>query len=328
MTKLYKWIYKYKEAAERSGPYDLFEVIPDVDMPKPLTLFKYYGLDDRSIENLNRNRIYATHPDQFNDIFDCSNELIEFDNDDFLYSFLSESVDPNTLRDKYYSDRDGLERFVNGHFKEVLYRKMGILCLTEKCDNNLMWSYYSNHKGFAVEYDYEKFPFDFLGPFPVNYQSNVEPVKLSEVGLQVALLFQSNIKQKIWEHEREWRILIASNNGDMVSPDNPFLEELGGKNRLFSYNINAIRSITLGSRFFNLQEVEELEGNRFLIKLKDIAQEGEDRFKTENRRKLLDFIIENKIDAAIILPVNKAFEIRTQQILIERSGLSYTFSFC
>lgn len=142
------------------------------------------------------------------------------------------------------------------------------------------------------------------------------------------MLFQSNIKQKIWEHEEEWRILIPSDGEDMLSPDNPFLEELGGRNRLFSYSINAIKSITLGSRFFYLQEVEELEGNRFLIKLKDIAQEGEDRFKTENRRKLLDFIIENKIDAAIILPVNKAFEIRTQQILIERSGLSYTFSFC
>ena len=44
-------------------------------------------------------------------------------------------------------------------FSTLVFRKQGILSLTEKCDNLKMWALYAQNTGFCLEWDVKQFPF-------------------------------------------------------------------------------------------------------------------------------------------------------------------------
>ena len=50
--------------------------LPDI----PKELFKYKALDKNGIDSLTNNFIYASHPWELNDPFDCNRDLINFEN--------------------------------------------------------------------------------------------------------------------------------------------------------------------------------------------------------------------------------------------------------
>jgi hypothetical protein len=183
-----------------------------------------------------------------------------------------------------------------------------------------MWSYYSHHKGYCIEFDISKFPFDYYGPFPINYQSKLEPFSIKLIGIQIGVLAQSNLKLNIWEHENEWRLLIAAPNGkDMVSPYFEILKKLGGHDRKFKYPLSAIKSIALGNRFFNPDEIREINNMELEINLK---------FNPEQKSHILNFIATNKILTHIGLRTGLN-EIRFRKSMIERiNSMIYRINAC
>lgn len=61
--------------------------------------------------------------------------------------------------------------------------------MTSDATNILMWSYYSNHQGFMIEFDITKFTtFKYHGPFPINYQDPIEAISLKEWGIEISIL--------------------------------------------------------------------------------------------------------------------------------------------
>lgn len=74
-----KYGWKYNVTGDENNL--IMEVIPPKDKLKPLpeTLFKIYPLNSNSIDALLNSYIYASHPSEFNDLFDCHKDLIEWD---------------------------------------------------------------------------------------------------------------------------------------------------------------------------------------------------------------------------------------------------------
>lgn len=109
--------------------------------------------------------------------------------------------------------------------KDLINESLRIFCLTERPDNILMWSHYSNkHTGFCVEYDILQNLDVVSKVFPVIYSeerpsitmdffdlSDSNQIKISnskKSNLQLILFFLT--KCKIWEYEQEWRYITFS----------------------------------------------------------------------------------------------------------------------
>lgn len=297
-------IYKWKYIFDGVG----FDVIPSEETDKPQILFKLYGLNQYSFDALINQYIYATHPSQLNDIFDCNEELLDFDDIEVIRVFLKDSMSDEEINRLIKDDLNNLKIFVQRNFREKIYRKWGVFSMTGNPNNILMWSYYCNHNGFCIEFDISKFPFKFYGPFPINYQPKLESLSINKYGIQIGVLAQSNLKDEIWKHENEWRLMVAAPDGkDMVSPNFDILKKLGGHDRRFNYPLEAIKSIALGNRFFEPDEIQEIDNITLEINLKN---------NFEQKSIMLDFIATNNIKTHIGLRTGFiAIKFRTSTIV-------------
>lgn len=126
-------------------------------------------------------------------------------------------------------------------FDEYINKIIGILSLTKKNDNLLMWAHYANeHKGFVVEFDRknkffeskEKDNFIYKGIQKVTYSSVREYNFLVDNSWDEILL----TKSKEWEYENEYRIIRRLLESD----------ERKGNVFLFKFSKNLIKSIYCG----------------------------------------------------------------------------------
>ena len=223
----------------------------------PKTFFKYYALNDYSVDALTNMYIYASHPNQFNDPFDCNEKLVEFNTWDDVKNLWEPLFEKN--KKDYLSLEDACTH-CSYVYKTLLYRKLGLFSLAPRHDNYIMWSLYSQNNGFCVEFDIDQFPFNHYGPFPINYVDNIpSPVHVGQSGGEVAMLIQTNIKNKRWEHEQEWRLYIPNPLGvDIQSfgPEAGAFNIFNEHNRKFRYPISAIKSIFLGTSFFDGDNID------------------------------------------------------------------------
>jgi hypothetical protein len=69
----------------------------------------------------------------------------------------------------------------------------------------LIWSYYNNHQGFALELYNQLFDSgDVIGAFPINYAENYETIFPRSIKLDMEqLLYFTNVKSSQWRHEKE-----------------------------------------------------------------------------------------------------------------------------
>lgn len=122
---------------------------------------------------------------------------------------------------------DEMEYKLAENMKGLFY--IGCLCTSNK--NRLMWSHYADsHKGFCVEYDFSGSDEETLSklPFPVVY-SEERPLVPWEAALDNseknmeqaarAIMMGLLTKDKAWEYENEWRILVGvSEDSELVMP--------------------------------------------------------------------------------------------------------------
>lgn len=193
--------YDYNE----SGGY---RVLPKRKTKLPKSFFKYYALNEYNVDALTNMYVYATHPYQYNDPFDCNELLIEFNSWN----------DVQGLWEEFYDELIKSHPILDSACKEsrsaywcLLYKKLGLVSLVPSCDNYQMWSLYAQNSGFCVEFDVDKFPFLHYGPFPINYAKNIPcPIQIGKVGGHIAMLIQTNVKNDWWKYEDEWRLYVPN----------------------------------------------------------------------------------------------------------------------
>jgi len=303
----YGWIYRFNES-DRVTP---FAVIPKDEYQIPETLSKFYALNEFSINALLNGYVYATHPSEFNDLYDCHEQLIIYDDDHFISQFFQPVQSKVELEQLFREKKPELLRDMQKLFRDIMYRKIGIFSMTSDPKNILMWSYYTKHEGFLIEFDYKAFPFKFYGAFPINYQEEVQPIRISEcVGnVGIPILYQTNIKHKGWEHESEWRILIDAGKEVLLSPDPRQFANMEGKERKFPYPVQLVRSISLGNRFLNPNEMTATDQYILDIDLKD---------NIEKKSLLLDFISHNQITTHIAITNDNLSSLKFTTGVIQR----------
>lgn len=246
------WKYEYDSETKQ---YNI--IPPDRSKVAPSSLFKYYALSPNNVDALLHNYLYASHPNQLNDWFDCCPQMIVYDNPIILRNALKDAgYDSVPLSDEELIRDEIALREVRKGLWHTMYSKIGILSFSEDPWNVLMWSHYSQNKGLCIEFDYARFPFTHYGPFPINYQSDIHEIHLRDTDFNVAVAVQFNVKHKRWQYEKEWRLIAQSSGGlDMEVFGEPELEKYGGAERKFMYPINAIKSVGLGFSFFNPEEL-------------------------------------------------------------------------
>ena len=277
-----KWEYGMK------GNGDFF-LNPPKDKRKELqeTLFKYYDLSKNSIDALKEKKFYASYPEILNDPFDTAYEFINF-HQEYAIDLIGQEV----IGEKSLSEHD-LMTYAKKFFKLNIYSRLGILCLTENAENYLMWSYYNNHGGFCIEFNYNKFDFSYQGPFQIRYENEIEPFELTKAeDYPVAALYQSTLKSKVWEHENEWRILAECSEMDrMELPQVQIVQKVDsmkGK-RFFSWG-KSVKRIILGCRFFDWENEVKSKDDFYLVKL---------HVKNKEKICVIESIISNKYDVWI-----------------------------
>jgi hypothetical protein len=164
-------------------------------------------------------KLYFPSRRQFNDPFDCIaptlTHISRVDLDAFLerrgmeeFTDLSMEERLKKVRSFQNTPPEELERFT-----EELSDSLGILSLTTKRDNILMWSHYANsHQGFCLEFDFSQIP--SIQPRPVVYQRERAQYDISAVHRDANVRNLLLTKYEDWQYEREWRV-ITERGGTM-----------------------------------------------------------------------------------------------------------------
>lgn len=289
---------------------------PD-EKSNPQFLFKYYSLETRNVDALVTNYLFASHPDQINDKYDCSSDLIDYSAipKDRAYSSLVLNYNVFSKED-FNSIWESEERWkilrAYGDFERArLFMKFGIISLSAKDNNTLLWSYYAQNSGFAIKLKTSLLPDKLIGPFYTNYTPNLTKIVNQEDNPPICLFYQINIKDEKWVHEEEWRYLTFMPDGKY----HPDFNKANVNSRKFYYNKDAIEGIILGYNFFNIHEISRQE-NCDIVKLKPVNGRGKNERKL--KRKLLTYIIKHNISVFQIVRKTEEFELFCQPCVIDQ----------
>lgn len=206
----------------------------------PEILYKYRDWENVFHKKvLSDNEIYFPSPKEFNDPFDCAipftynpADLTEenvFKKCLGLARGMHPKLNETQLHEiAYRAQRDGLifdPHHLEKHNelrKEHFNRDFGILSLTAKRNNFLMWSHYGNcHRGFVVGFDTRKLFNQARGQVgPVIYAEDFPLFGLFDEAIEHFIKYAFH-KAKIWEYEEEYRILLSIKHSRVVrlAPD-------------------------------------------------------------------------------------------------------------
>ena len=195
-------------------------------MAKPNKIYKYEPMSIQALANLKSESIYFNSPQNFNDPFDCNMALKVsspyIDEISYIKEFLLEEVQESDGAEKIENMSEGdiaamgmvlAENYMKDR-KSWAFDTYGICCFSETNDNLLMWSHYaSSGKGFCLEFDSSREPFDKIQP--VKYVDEPPELNFKKVFTVEQLYFLDALfctKSIHWKYEKEWRIFHQDSN--------------------------------------------------------------------------------------------------------------------
>lgn len=302
-------------------------IIPDSEIPLPKSFIKYYSLNNHNVDAFTNEYLFFSHPLTLNDPFDSCRQLLSlerfserqfvklheqeqrFVTPDFNYSL--EEIKFKIA--KYYrEDKNGLLDSFLTIYWNLIFKDWGTLSLTEINNDMLMWSYYTNHLGFALEFDNQLFDSKkILGAFPINYTETYKTIFPRSIKPDIEhLLYFINVKSTHWRHEKEWRFIVNSKNMSIPDYEDPILNH---EERKVKYQTNKVKSIILGYKFFKENVTDTNYG-----KYKKLYRFHPDTNKNDKKRlKIIDHIINNNIRVSQIeIAEDNTFSLDVKRIQI------------
>ncbi|NOQ26876.1 MAG: DUF2971 domain-containing protein [Bacteroidales bacterium] len=247
-------------------------------------IYKYVNNAD-GLRILSENTLKFSSPHDFNDPFDCYEELIKFDLTKECVEYFVESGSLIlTEEDKKLTSVELLEKlekvydFENSVLKDIFFNlksELWISCFSKKYNEILMWSHYADkHKGFCIGFNLDGLAetFDFILS-EVNY-----PEKFTKVDYcanpKKALEHFVSTKAKNWIYEEEIRLRTNKENIKFIdntvkgitkiSPNSISEIHIGNKNELTDCELNDIVS-KYGDKSIQIKRME-LDENDFSLK--------------------------------------------------------------
>ncbi len=249
------------------------KIVPNKNITVPDFFYKYYSFD-RAIELLEKSKIFLSHPNDFNDPMDCADFLIDFDKickEDFAKILELKEGDtflkiPFQELSDYFSNPEKKKFLIKKskfYFRQKFYAFIGIFCVCDSYKNYRLWSYYTNHKGVSFKFNTNELKKMELmnGPFPIHYQKNMKSIDLNEYDDVLCKLYQTNVKNKFWAEEKEWRFVYQSVRPFKSPIHYKKMHEEKAESRLIDIDINVINTVYLGHNFFT--DFEIIDNNMF-----------------------------------------------------------------
>lgn len=270
------------------------------DFSFPKTLIKYYECNTHNCDALINNYLWAAHPKQFNDPFDCAMEA-------WNKSSFSDSVFKKIIHPDFYKNLGHiLSRNPRNHYLMFMHLFTGIICLNEYVEKNedLLWGYYNQQTGFSLEFDTNllsrslgREPLDVRYRDPSSFQIFQIPKQIQFANELFPILTDwIRQKKRIWENESEWRYIFFDCNYNPC-PEYGLIET-----RKKRYALTSIKRIILGFKFFDGCFLEKT-GNGFKY---DISEE-------KDKINILEYIKQNQIPLAWI----NLFNLKLMKVPIE-----------
>lgn len=183
-------------------------------------LFKYFSTDKDKLERFTNGQVYLTPPKYLNDPWEFRLR-IEPPTEEYL-SEQAPFLDPEGMAElrRLVGTEDWLEKKAEEE-RERLSKDYGLVCLTERPLDQVMWAHYGeSHRGFVAEFgrsaDESKTPSGFqccgspFGPaVKVDYRPQHPLLKLDQSNMEEVLL----TKRFCWQYEDEWRVIRPLNTG-------------------------------------------------------------------------------------------------------------------
>jgi hypothetical protein len=177
----------------------------------PEQVFKYFSINSNLKKTLKENYFWLSKPTDFNDPFDCNENLV-------LYNLTEKNIE-GLVKTKVTGRRQERRKKIRSYkkqsevFKKALrstlpdvIRNQGICCFSKTHKNILMWSHYADkHKGICIGFN----PRKSMETFPllhVNYEHDFKPIEYFS-DKSDALLNVLITKSADWIYEDEMRIL-------------------------------------------------------------------------------------------------------------------------
>ncbi len=228
----------------------------------PHSLFRYRQCDDRNIKALEDCTVWMSLPKDFNDAFFDSRTILGP-----ILNWLDKQneiqVSKPTLFERNKSERIKIQK----SFKELknagtLSTKLiSIVCFTTDVCNQKMWSYYTNHEGFCIEYTFDKYDMKDLRKrnlYPVLYTGNFSIDKwfipiikwliYKSEGIFYFPILAAMHKNPEWKDEKEWRIIRNDDQPGLLPMPLPIGIYLGSRINIS----NKDKIITIVKRLENL----------------------------------------------------------------------------
>jgi hypothetical protein len=268
----------------------------------PESFTKYYALSEFSIDALLKNYLYASHPFELNDPFDCFGERIDL-------TLVKEEI-TSARFDKTDKVMENKEIFGD------LFESIGIISMTNsENENPILWANYTNkHKGFSVTYKKDAFNFEKIeGPFLVDYVDEFTKITCNTLDeLLPQLLCLTMVKSVHWNQEKEWRFLYT-NVEKMYTPTRDFGDKIykAKENRKYYLPKNSIKEIKLGFYFFDALNNFSINNlGEFVI---DLSKEVDSEYK----KKLISFARSNNIPLKMMYLNKNNFSFTAESIEYE-----------
>lgn len=253
------------------------EMNPEIEIPK--SLYKYYYLNKNSLNVLKENYLHFAHSFTMNDIMDGN--FLLWDTESFVDQMMKLDNIPES--EKIANQKDFMQICSDEFLKYI-----GIFCACENYSNDLLWSHYTNEKGFCIELDtsnllqslqeYKKFF------FPINYgelsQINLLDFcyKRVENGIvnadaNIPIFYSLANKDFFWNYEKEWRVIIRDETFEKITNPQIMLSE--GEQKIENENLkkrnilipeNVFKKIILSPLFFNNNRFQATKFNRKEVK--------------------------------------------------------------
>jgi len=219
--------------------------------PPPI-LYKYRCWSDPNHRRLlTCNEAFFSSASRFNDPFDCRIPI--------RYDLMTDEEIRQKCLQQAQMDRPGaseeeLNRIARevekrSHFRDpdaiidvqkkwqnVVFSEFGVFSLSEDYVNILMWSHYADcHEGFCVGFDRQSLELEMgrlkdrgmkTHGFPVIYEEEYPTILPDNTDNLDEMKRMLLTKSKLWEYEKEWRVLLLSKTNQAVTLDDGVFAEV------------------------------------------------------------------------------------------------------
>ena len=245
----------------------------DISLDYPASVYKFYSSEGYNKKAFQKKYLFPSHPYHLNDLMDSESYTIDMRGVSVdIYNRIKQQIfehSPLMMTKAFakqlnpYTDRD--RKVLQNAIMASYFSFGGIVSLASyNRFSELMWAHYAQENGFMLEFDTKRLlesivrnsknkDYKSLHFREIKYKPR--PISISclqNQDIEKINLFNATQKNQEWNYEKEWRIIVTSNQ-ELGLPESVYAEDkqmTDISQRKLYYDKSAIKRIYLGKKFW------------------------------------------------------------------------------